>query len=433
MMRWLVIAIAGTVGCAGCDPGGQSVAPSDPRAQPGATVVPLATAGLIMPDGGIDRPLDSASSSGDAAPPPPEPFGAYEEPPTDHLTGPLDGLTLRAVWRWPQDAIRPEVPEADKSAIESLREATAAYWSIEIAASGRLRAEIAGRGQPFPQGTSLMARDDFHGAALVWPNGTRYRLLPPGTLRNALGDRRIDVTPLSPGTVEPRGASERLGMSTRKVMVRSSSAEVELELASVELAGRGAPLLCRMMLEIAGVEPNAEACGPELVVSADFRWATPEGAPESPRVRLEVIELRGEQLSDERPLQARRLTVPPIGARFVTSGLPGTSRTVFLSESELGQLREAPTAPTVLPPDDAPQRGLIADNRSDRLMFLLLDGVVVGSVPPWEGLAIPALENARYTLEWRAFWGDASGPGAPVDLPARVVFGAPPSEKPDAG
>lgn len=428
-MRWLVLAVLGAACAGGCDPGGPSVEPSDPRAQPGATVVPLETAGLIMPDGGIDRPVDSTSLVGDAAPPAPEPFGAYDEPPVDRLSGTLDGVLLRAVWKLRQDGARPEPPEASRAAIETLRQATTAYWSIEVAAIGRLRAEIAGRGQSLPQKTALMVRDDFLGAALVWPNGTRFRLLPPGTLRNALGDRRADVTPLSPGTVEARGTSERLGMSTRKLLVRSASAEVELELATVDLAGRGAPLLCRMILDVAGVEPNAEACvGPELLVSADIRWAMPEAAGEKPGIRFEVVEITTNQ-----ELQARRLTVPPVSARFVTSGLPGTSRTVFLSDRELGQLREEATAPGMPPADDAPKDGLIADNRSDRLMFLLVDGVTVGAVPPWQSMAITALKNARYTLEWQAFWGEVSEVVSQVDLPARIVHGAPPTEKPDAG
>ena len=391
--------IGALLALAACDPSGPSVEQADPRAQPGATVVPLETANLTVPDGGVALQGDGGVASGDAAPPAPEPFGVYEQLPADRLGGPLSGLRIRARWR-PRTTALPEVPDATRESIEKLREATHPQWSIEIAAAGRMRVELDTRGQPFPRNTALMARADRYGTALVWPNGTRYRVLAPGSLRNAIGERRADVAPLTPAVVEERGRSERLGFQTRKLVARSSVAEVALELVDAESlvsqAGRGAPLLCRMILEIAGAEPGTDLCNNGLLVDADISWL---GAQEGAGIRFEVVELRSEE-----ELAARRLHVPPSRARFVTSGLPGNSRNVVLTGDELDGLRAESSPPAMPPADNAPEEGLLADNQSDHLLFLLLDGIVVASVPPWENVTLATPKQSRYTTEWRSFW-----------------------------
>jgi hypothetical protein len=320
----------------------------------------------------------------------------------------------------------PDPPEGQKDAVERLRKSTTPAWKVELAAIGRMRAEVASRGQTLPRGTVIGARFDRFGSVLVWPGGSRYRLLPPGTLRNALDDRRADVSPLTSGRLEDKGAGDRLGMRTRLVMARSPIATVELELGTMDEVGLGGPLLCRMVLEIAGMDPSSEVCQPrEVLLHAAISW-TNAAQPSPGGLVIEV-----DELTTATELAHERLSVPPSRARFMSSGLPGSSRVVFVSSSELEKLeREAAEGATT---PDSPPQGMVADNQSDRLLLVLLDGIVIASVPPWQSLAVPRLPNGRYSLQWQAFLGESTAPAKPVTAPLRTVYGAAPSEKPDAG
>ena len=404
-----------------CDPGGPSVEQVD-APSPGATLLPLESANVLTPDGGSLGARDGGFAQSDAAPPPPQPFEPYEPAPLDRLpSGELDGVKLEAEWRWPSEGPWPTPPEGVREAIETLRAATAARWTLELSSVGRMRAAISGRGQPLPPKTSLRARADRFGYALVWPNGSRYRLLAPGVLRNVMADRRADVSPLDVSRAEVTGTSERLGHTTRQIRVRSALATVELEVAAFASAGRGGPLVCRLLLDLAGMDPSSEACRDgEVALHAVLTRG--DGT-----LRFDVLEVAAEQ-----KVGSRAMALPPPRARFVTTGLPGTSQAVFLNESELRQLRSEAGSPSS-PPPNAPKRGLVADNKSDLLLFLLLDGIVVASVPPWRSVAMTQLPQGAYTLQWRTYSGDAAGPPVAADVPGRITFGSPEPEKPDAG
>lgn len=420
---FLQVALLGST-LAGCDPGGPSVEQVD-RAQPGATVLPLQSANLFPADGGLPVRGD-AGATADASPPAPTPFEAYDQPAADRLGRELEGVRLRARWRQENDGPWPEPPEGVRKRIEELRKATATEWVIELAAAGRLRIETSNRGQPLPVGAALLKRHDRFGSVLLWPNGSRYRLLPSGTLRNVLSDRRADVSPLTVGRIGRGRQSERLGRTTTTVKLESNIAVIELELAEVAAAGLGATLLCRTVVEIGGIEPSTEVCASELVLRARIDWVNPKGEGDSGGLELVVLEI------DEDPkLDSRRLSVPPPRARFMTSGLPGSPRAVFLTERELGEMRSEP-APSA-PATDPPMQGLTAINRSDRLLFLVLDGVVVASVPAWQSMVLSTLPAGSYQAQWRAFLGDVIEPAAAVTVPSEWTYGEDEPEKPDAG
>ncbi len=415
--------------CVGCEPGGPSVGQLDSRAQPGVTVLPLQSANLASPGSSAALRTDGGLAT-DAALPPPKPFEAYQQLRRDSLGAEeLDGLTLQAHWRRTNSGPWPEPPAEQKPTVERLRRETSARWTVQIAAIGRLRAEIASRGQSLPRGSVLSARIDRYGSVLTWPDGKGYRLLPPGTLHNTIGDRRADVTQLAPGKIEVGASGTRLGMPTRSVRIRSSMSDVRLEFATVQQAGRGALLFCRMVLEIAGVEPSSPACaGQELLLGATMQWATDgESAGDSGL----VLEVTGLQLEEK--LGSQTMRVPPSRARFVTSGLPGADSTLFLNDSELLALGRDANEQAPRTDEEAPSEGLVAHNQSDRLVFLLIDGVVVASVPPWRSLAIPGLKKGAYTAQWLPFLGEATPAATPVTLPTHFVFGAAQGQNPDAG
>ncbi len=423
-MRCLLAAVLAL--CTGCDPGNPSVEPTDPTAQPGTTLLPLeTTARLGVPDGGLARPTDEGGTDG--APPPPEPFDPFESLPPDRLPSTLAGLRL--VLRWQPHALGawPDGPEPSRELIRRLREETAGVWSVELASAGRMRAELKGRGQPLPRGTALLAHAEHYGTAFLWPNGSRFRPLPPGTVRNAMGDRRADMTPLATGAVSPRGEGERHGRRTRMLEITAPLATIEMEVASMELAARGGPLLCRLVLEIAGVNPASDACADgELLVSANVTWMARD-AGEPLGIRLEVLEVQ-----EEAELEGRRLGVPPALSSQVSTGLPGATGAVFLTDEELASLRPAGSADPKSDPD-APKEGIIAANRSDLLMLLVVDGVPLAAVPPWETMVIGALAPGRYSMKWLSFWGDTASPLTEVSVPGRVTYGVSSAETPDAG
>ncbi|MBW2458234.1 MAG: hypothetical protein JRI68_27260 [Deltaproteobacteria bacterium] len=310
-----------------------------------------------------------------------------------------------------------------------MRRLTRGQWRIQLTPAGRMRATFLSRGLPLPPQSALLARADRYGSLVLWPDERRYRILPPGTLRAALGEGRADRNPMSPGKHEDLGEGERLGFKTRKVKLTSSFGAVELELAPMIEAGRAAPLLCRLLVEVAGVDPSTKHCaGSEVVLAADYVWSDGE-PPEGGGIRFEVT-----AVTRQTDLPAAELTVPPPTARHTPSGLPVVTGGRFFSEAELAAFRtEAAAAPSP-PPSDAPETGLKAGNQSDLLLYLLLDGVPVAAVEPWGEVMIRGPLDGRYSLQWRTFLGERIGEATEHDLPATVVYGsAPPAEQPDAG
>jgi len=425
-------------GLLGCEPGAFGPAPTvtDAGTAPGASILPrplASTAEGLVEDGGgrtNGRGADAGPGSPDAAPPPPKPFTATEvAPPEIVRLREQSGVVLTAFWRWQRVPAPAQVPQAIAETLEPMRRLARGQWRIQLTPNGRLRATFVSRSLPLPPQSALLARADRYGSLVLWPDERRYRVLPPGTLRAVLGEGRADRNPMSPGKHEDLGEGERLGFKTRKVKLTSSFGSVLLELAPLIEAGRGAPLLCRLLVEVAGIDPSTKQCrGTEVVLAADYLWS--EGEPaEGGGVRFEV-----EAVARQTDLPAAELTVPPATARHVASGLPAVKGGRFFSEAELAAFRAEAGPPPSAPAADAPATGLKAGNQSDLLLYLLLDGVPVAAVKPWDEAAIRGPRDGRYSLQWRTFLGDLIGETTEVDLPATVVYGsAPPSEQPDAG
>ena len=99
-------------------------------------------------------------------------------------------------------------PEVNAAVIDSARRRAEARMTIEMSPT-RARFVLTGGGFVLPQGTELRARLDRYGHLLLWPGEDTYRVAEPGSLRALLGERRLDVAPLSRAEVVDGGEGPR--------------------------------------------------------------------------------------------------------------------------------------------------------------------------------------------------------------------------------
>jgi hypothetical protein len=384
---------------------------------------PLDDPALARNDAGVGAGrFDGGAAVRDAAPAAPIALDAYDPLPPDEMGRDTTAIVLNARWRWRDVPAPAGTPSIDRDAIAAAEKEASGRWNIQLSADGRMRIEIAALGQPLSAGSALIGRMDRYGHVLVWPDGSRYRVIAPGALRATLGEQRVDMSPLAQGKVIDVGRGERLGLSTRKIELRSDVGSVVLELADVAEAAPAAALTCRLMAELAGVEPSSAACSAtDVVLAATFQWEGGDG----PGVAFEVDAIQ--PLPDFRAALA---LLPPARARRIASGLPRTP--IVFDADRLAAFRtEAASTPKPADPK-APAQGLAASNRSDMQMWLLLDGVPIASVDAWQQVIVPGARAGRYSVQWRSFFGELVAPAAEVDLPARVLYGQQ-TEEPDAG
>jgi hypothetical protein len=423
--KWLRCALLAAL-LGGCDPTsfGPAPATTDTSALPGSSVVappledPRADGGLLG-----SRERDGGDDGGDSTPVPPEPLDPDEPLPPDEPLGVPGGARLDMVFRWRGVPAPPALSEVDTKAVERLRRAASGAVQVVLGAGGRLRVDVVSRGFALPEATSLIARADRYGHILIWPDEARYRVVPVGAVRAIFGESRADVGQVVRGAPTMLPAGDRLGMATRRVELSSPMGTAVIELAEIPAAGVGAGLFCRFVLDLAGIDPASEVCrSGEVVVSAELRWL--RGGPGL------VIEATALTIVDA--LSHADMAMPPRRARFARSGLPERPP-VFFAADELATLRT--TSIDVGPlPSGAPERGLEALNRSDLTMFLLVDGIPIALVPPWQTISIGGLRPGRYILQWRSFLGDVVGAASEEIVPGRAIHGEPlPEPDRDAG
>ncbi|MBI4705056.1 MAG: hypothetical protein HY744_28450 [Deltaproteobacteria bacterium] len=327
--------------------GGTATSPSPPASAPPQAVAPYQTGAaeptvrLAETEGRRGADAGSAPNGArEAGGLPLQALGPDEALSAQPAQGqPLSGVAARGRWLWRDVPPPPAVPELSEKALRAARQVTSLDWLIELSSAGRMRISFQSRALLLPQHTELLAAADRLGTILLWPHATRYRIVAPGALRTTVGERRVDVTLLDHGRLEAEGAGERLGRTTRKVVLGGALGKVELELAAVPEAGEGAPLVCRALCELGGIDPATAPCqAPELALFATFTWAQGGG------VAFEIT-----SLSPRPEMAPADFAIPPEGARQVDSGVPSASEPGPLSPEELAALRStdragAPTA-----------------------------------------------------------------------------------------
>jgi hypothetical protein len=364
---------------------------------------------LILPEAGVPPP---EVLRGDAAMPP-EVLGSRD----------LQGVSLEAVWRWRDVPPPPKAPEVAAEGIKEAHKLTALTWKVDLADTGRMRIEFTSRALPLPARSEIRARSDRYGSIVVWPNLAGYRVIPPGALRTALGERRVDVTPLTPGTARPQGEGKRLGVATRKVELSSSLGTLKLEIGKVPDAGEGGALLCRALVEVVGVDPKTSVCQPgEVPLAAAYAWQDGGG------IALDVT-----SMTRRTDLAPADMLVPSASLAHMATGLPAAPDGIFLTRDELAAFRSAPLPPPSVRDPSAPGEGFMAANHSDTLMYLLVDGVPVVAVPASSERYLIGTDRGRYVVQWRTFLGERISPPQTVEMPARLSYGGADAGAPDGG
>jgi hypothetical protein len=329
----------------------------------------------------------------------------------------LAGYTLQAVVRTGEGPSPVKGPEINGLAIEAAKRKTEAHLAID-ASQTRARFVLSG-GFVLPQGTELRARVDRYGHLVMWPSDGTYRVAEPGALRALLGERRLDVAPLSPERVNLVGeGSRRLNAHTRRVEVSTRAAKATLELASFRDAGEGGVLVCRMLLDLMNAPPSAQACSvDDMPLHAELRWTT-QGA-----LTFDVTSIV--RRSD---LPALDLATPPPYSTLGVGPPPAPPGEALLSKADLAAFRSAPV--DVVPSSardaqsPAPEMGLVLVNSSDELRVAWLDGVAVAWVAPGGREWLSSLVRGRYALQWRTFLGDAWEPARAISVPGSSDVGA---------
>lgn len=392
----------------------------EPGPSPNASIMPapLASSGELPArrDGGlVGVPADSAGRLLLPEAGPPEPVVLREDVPLERdplTTRDSAGVTLQAEFRW-LEPLPPPSHDTVAEALRSAREKTVFRVEVDLSPTGRMRFALTSSGFPLPQNTEFRARSEAIGHALVWPDRSKYRVLPKGSLRAVFTERRADVTTLVPASMSALGKGNVQGQATTRVRITTPSGEIAMDKASLAGTGASGDLLCRLLVELIAAEPEGRVCSDGSVpLRAEFKWPSGSGS---------VFEVSAITRRPDLPLAD--WVCPPPSALFTQAELPPQASGVLLAASELAELRKREVAPKEPPPPGSPGEGLIAVNREDTLRYVLLDGIPIAWVRPRGEQYVIGPRAGQYTVAWRDFLGEVVTPPKPVTLPARVTLG----------
>jgi hypothetical protein len=327
------------------------------------------------------------------------------------------GYTMQATIRTGEGPAAPRAAEVNVGVIDAAKRRSEAKVSIAFS-QGRARFVLQSGAFVLPVSTELRSRADRYGHLLLLPGEDVYRVVEPGSLRALLGERRLDVAPLSPAEVTPGGESaRRLNLKTRRVEVSTRAAKAVLEIATVHDAGDGGPLVCRFLLDLMSAPPPIAVCTTdEVPLHAELRWTT-QGS----------LSFDATSLARAQDLAPQDMAAPPASVSFTASAPPTSPAELLVQRAELAAFRTAPVdvqpgvgAAGGHPP---PEAGLALSNATDELRVVWVDGVPVAWVGPGERMLLPGLVRGRYTLQWRTMLGDAWDPGTLVTSPGLSEVG----------
>ena len=393
----------------GCRPAAVDTVDAAPSPQARAEPAPLATppsmaatataAAARLEVGSAPEPL-----RGDQPVAPDTPREAVREPGARDASrdakGEQSGYALEAVLHTGDAPPPPKGPEVNAAAIEAAKRRAEPRIAIELSPT-RARLVLLD-GFVVPQTTELRARVDRYGHVLLWPGEDTYRIVEAGAMRALLGERRLDVAPLSLATAVSAGdGARRLDVHTRRVEVSTRAANATLELATLRDAGDGGVLLCRWLLDLMNAPPSTPACTTdEVPLHAELRWTT-----------LGALSFDVTALARRPDLAPQEMAVPPASRAFVASPPPVPAAELLLTRSELAAFRTAPVDVPAAEARDAqpprPEAGLALTNSSDELRVVWVDGAPAAWLAPGGRLTLSSLVRGRYLVQWRTFLGDS--------------------------
>ena len=359
-------------------------------AEPAPLAMPLALANAASPEGG----------------PPPVPMRGDVAIAAENLAKDPAGYTLTVVLRLPDAPAVPGGPPVNAAAIDGMRKQNEPRFTIDLSPA-RMRMQLTSTGFMLPRDSELRSRTDRYGHLFFMPDLASYRVLAPGSLRALFGERRADVSPLSPAEVTAKGNGlKRLGYRTRIAEVQSRAGKGLFEIAKLPDLGEGGVLFVRALLDLMNAPPQVEVVGAdELPLHAELHWST-RGA-----LFFDVT-----SIAKRAELPAQSLAVPPSSAAFVTGALPPVAGELRVADKELATLHAGtmdlgPRAASVA------SGPLLLVNVEDTPRFAWLDGAPVAWVAPEGRLELEGLPRGRYQLEWRSFLDDAASAARTLTVP----------------
>jgi len=414
-----LVLICCLVGCDNRTVPSTDAGPTEPSPNASILPAPLAT-GLEQAQVG---PRDAAvlDADADAEPVVPE-WEREDRAPSDELSEPSDlsGLVLGARFRWPDVAPPARLPESNGEGLQRIADKTRFDATVELGATGRMRFVLASGSFVLPEDTELRARSEGLGHLVVWPNQRLYSVVQPGALRAVLNERRADTEPLTRAKATASGEGQALGFSTEKSRFTTSFGHLDLEQARVAASGAGGALLCRFVLEIAGIHPDAPACDTDLVpVRAEYGWAS------NGRLIFEVTSVQRTTA-----LTPELLAVPPRDAQHRVGELPDAARSLLVGRSELRGIRNKALPIPEARDARAPKEGLLTVNSGDLAGYVLVDGVPVAHVGPRSSDVLLDLVPGSYSLQARNFLATEVTMPSVVSVPARFVLSEAPKSEP---
>ena len=262
MSRAAVAALSLAIGC--------EKPPADPlenaTPSPNASILPAPLSSAGQPAAELQRLAGTARgarrlggkvTSSEAGVATPQPLRSDQPLDDDSLTQrELTGVTLEGEWRLRRFPPPPKAPEMNLAGLEAARKLTAPRMTIDLASVGRMRVIFESRALPLGEESEIRSRSDRYGHVLVWPNGSRYRVLPPGAVRTVLGERRVDAIPLVRAQSSGRARGDAAaGFPTKKWELGTRTGKLALEQAKIVGAGEGGALFCRFLSEIVAIDP----------------------------------------------------------------------------------------------------------------------------------------------------------------------------------
>lgn len=390
--------------------------PAEPS--PNASILPAPLASELdavpkapPPDAGLVS--DARTEVADAETAAPVPLRADRALEPDAVSPEAPSERWIAQLRWLDQPVFPRLPELSVEATERLREELAFSVLIDLSAAGRLRLVFDSNAFVLPAGSELRAREDRYGHILLWNSAQSYVSLAPGMLRAVLSERRADAAPLTKPRLAELGAGSVLGLPTRKLEVGTPLGRLILDQTAAHAVGSGASLVCRLLLEMIAADPQSTACSRrELPLRAELFSA---GGGHL------VFEVK-KRVRDS-GLDPQTLLAPPPEARLVIGELPEQASVIVPTRNQLRDLRIRPATRSEKLDPTAPKQGLLLQNWTEDLRYVLLDGVVLARIPPHREVAIEGLLPGKYALSSLDFFGDDPTPLRIVELPARIPFG----------
>ncbi len=393
-MQRLWVSVLCVVGCkvGNAQEVGDAQQPSpQASAQPAPIATPLVASANASPEGG---PL-------------PTPMRGDVALDAEGMGKDLAGYSVAIVVRLPDAPAVPAGPPINGPAIDALRKQNEPRFTIDLT-TNRMRMQLSSLGFLLARDSELRARSDRYGHLFFAPDLATYRVLAPGSLRALFGERRPDVSPLSPAEVSTLGdGARRLGYHTRRAEVQSRAGKGVFEIIKLQDLGDGGALVVRALLDLMNAAPQTSVVGPdELPVHAELQW------PARGAIFFDVT-----SITKRTDLSAAALAVPPPTATFTTGPLAPVVGELRVDPKDLAGLH---TGVTDLGPQAASVTtgSLTLVNVHDTPRFAWIDGAPVAWVAPEGRIELPPVSRGRYQLEWRSFLDDAADPAKTVTVPA---------------